>query len=67
MIAVAGEILDADLGVGKALLDHPRDIVGRHGHKPVSFVYRHDLAPSMKRGNQRSWALHNAYESGRLP
>ena len=32
MIAVAGEVLDADLGVGETLLDHPRDVFGGHSH-----------------------------------
>src|SRR4029079_810946 len=43
VVAVAGKILDAELGVGKVLLDHPRNVVGRHGHglaPPVSNLTR---------------------------
>jgi hypothetical protein len=32
VIAVPCKILDADLGIGEALLDHPRNILSSHAH-----------------------------------
>src|SRR4029078_9884363 len=36
MVAVAGEVLDAHLGIGNPLLDQLFDLCHRHGHRPKS-------------------------------
>ena len=40
VVAVAGQVLDGDLGVGEAGLDQPLDLVGIHGHAYVPVLRR---------------------------